>query len=171
MNPNLCHSVKNGSLPSAFVKISASWYCVGTYEALIIPACNFSRTMWQFISMCFVRSWNTGFAAICNVAWLSQKNWASKLHGTFKSRDKYRNQTISKQVLAIARYSAFANDLDKFVCSFDFHEIIEEPRKNAIPRYWSLSLSRNKLSMSDCSRMAITIFVPVILWCTLAHKC
>jgi len=26
-------------------------------------------------------------------------------------------------------------DLDTFVCFFDFHEIIEEPRKNAIPRY------------------------------------
>jgi len=43
MNPNLCRSVKNCSLPSAFVKISASWYCVGTYEGLIIPASNFSR--------------------------------------------------------------------------------------------------------------------------------
>jgi len=29
----------------------------------------------------------------------------------------------------IARYSASADDLDMFVCFFDFHEIIEEPRK------------------------------------------
>jgi len=49
-------------------------------------------------------------------------------------------------------------------------------KKNAIPRYWSpsclttSSLSRNKLSMSDCSRMTIAILVPMILWCTLGLK-
>jgi len=79
--------------------------------------------------MCFVRSWNIRFAVICNAAWLSQKSWAGKLHDTFKSYNGYRNQTISKQVLVIVRYSASADDLDMFVCFFYFHEIIKEPRK------------------------------------------
>jgi len=35
--------------------------------------------------------------------------------------------------MAIARYSASADDLDTFVCFFDFHEIIEEPRKMQYP--------------------------------------
>jgi len=131
--PNLRRNVKKCSLPSAFVKISTSWYYVGTSEGLIIPACNFSRTMWQSISMYFVCSWNIGFAAICKAAWLSQKSRAGKLHGTFKFCNRYCNQTISKQVLAITRYSASADDLDTFVCFFYFHEIIEEPRKMQYP--------------------------------------
>jgi len=137
--PNLHHSVKKCSLPNAFVKISTSWYFVGTYEGLIIPACNFSRTMWQSILMCFVCSWNTGFAAICKAAWLSQKSRAGRLHGTFKSCNRYRNQTISKQVLAIARYSASTDDLYTFVCFFLFPWNNRRTKKSAIPRYWSPS--------------------------------
>jgi len=133
MNPNLRRSVKNYSLPSAFIKISASWYCVNTYEGLIIPVCNFSRTMWQSISMCFVRSWKTGFVAICKATWLSQKSRADKLHDTFKSCNRYRNKIISKLVLTIARYSTSADDLDTLVCFFYFHEIIEELRKMQYP--------------------------------------
>jgi len=131
--PNLHRSVKKCSLPSAFIKMSASWYYVGTYEGLIIPACNFSHTMWQSISMCFVHSWNTGFAAICKAARLSQKSRVGRLDGTFKSCIRYCNQPISKQLLSIVRYSASADDLDTFVCFFDFHEIIEEPRKMQYP--------------------------------------
>ena len=95
--------------------------------------------MWQSISMCFVRSWNTGFAVICNVAWLSQKSWAGKLNGTFKSYNRYHNQTISKQVLVIARYFASANDLDTFVCFFLLPWDNRRTKKNAIPKYWSPS--------------------------------
>ena len=123
-----------------FAQWLASWYCVGT--KLIIPTCSFSRTMWKSISMCFVRSWNTKFVVICNAAWLSQKSWASKLHGT---------------------------DLNTFVCFFYFHEIIEEWRKMQYTDTSCLTTSRlscNKLSMSDCSRMAITILVPVMYFRT-----
>jgi len=129
MNPSLCRIVQKCSLFSAILKIYVSCYCVGTYERQIISAYNFSRTTWQSISMCFVRSWNTGFAAICNVVWLSQKSRADKLHGTFKSCNRYATKTISKHVLVIAWFSAFADDLDTFVCFFYFHEIIENKKK------------------------------------------
>ena len=128
MNPIYVVASTTVPCPSAFLKIYVSWYSVHMKEWL---TCNFSRTMWQSISMCFVHSWNTGFAVICNAAGLLQKSWADKLHSTFKSCNRYHNQTISKHVLAIARYSASANDLDTFVYFFD--EIIEEPRKMQYP--------------------------------------
>ena len=79
--------------------------------------------------------------------------------------NRYRNQTISKQVLAIAWYSASADDFDTFVCFIDFHEIIEEPRKMQYPDtdLRVVRQSHNKLSMSDYFRMAIAILVVVIL--------
>ena len=45
----------------------------------------------------------------------------------------YLNQVNSKQVFAIARYSASADDLDTLVCFLDFQEIIEFPRKMQNP--------------------------------------
>ena len=86
------------------------------------------------MSDCFWNAKSQGQKELFNVAWLSQKSWAAKLHATFKSCNRYRNQTISKQVLTIARYFDSADDLDTFVCFFNFHVII-----NAIPRYWSPS--------------------------------
>ena len=68
-----------------------------------------------------------------------------------------------------SRYFASADDLDTFVCFFDFHEIIEGQKKCNTQILISelsdnlLNLSRNKLSMSNCSRMAITILVLMIL--------
>ena len=83
--------------------------------------------------MCFVRSWKTGLAAICNAAWLSQYNNAGSDSETFKSWRMYLNQVNSKQVFVIARYSASADDLDTLVCFLDFQEIIEFPRKMQNP--------------------------------------
>ena len=76
---------------------------------------------------------------------------------------------LSKQVLAILRYSASTDDLDTF---FFLPWDNRRTKKNTQILNFELSdnlpsMSRNKLSMSDCSRMAITILVPTIVWCTL----
>ena len=136
---------------------------------MIIPTCNFLAQCGS-LSQCVLCVHEIILNLLLYVMPLDCHRKASKLHGTFKSCNRYRNQTISKQVLTIARYSAPADDLDMFVFFFFyFHEIIEEPRKmQYLDTDIQLSdnlpcLSRNKMSMSACFRMAITILVPVIL--------
>jgi len=127
-SPNLCN-VTNWSFPKAFVKTFADWKHVGSYEGLITSACSFSRTIWQSISICFVCLWKTGLAVICKAAWLSQNNGAWAVYGVFKSCSIKSNQVSSKHVLAIARYSTSANDLETLACFLDFYEMSEFPRK------------------------------------------
>jgi len=170
-DPNLCRSIKKCSLPSAFVKIYASWYCVGTDEWLIIPTYNFSRTTWQSISMCFVHSWNTGFTTICNAAWLSQKIWVDKLHDTFKY---YIATKLSPNKYCPSR-GILLSQWSWYVCLFFFLLPWDNRRtkKNAIPSEFFDNLpvwAAISYQMSDCSWMAIAILVPVILWCTLGLK-
>ena len=89
---------KYHGLPTCFAKsrtdlskrlskyIYANWQYEETRDGVIIPTCNFSRTMWQSISICFVRSWNTRFAAIWSVVWLSQYKGVGMLIETLRSR-------------------------------------------------------------------------------------
>lgn len=46
------------------VRRSAGCWLVGKWAIWMIPFWNLERTIWQSISMCFVRSWNTGLEAI-----------------------------------------------------------------------------------------------------------
>ena len=120
-SPNLLCNVTKWSFPKA------------TYEGLITPACSFSRTTWQSISICFVCLWKTGLAAICKATWLSQNNGAWAVCGVFKSCSIKSNQVSAKHVLAIARYSTSADDLETLACFLDFHEISEFSRKTQYP--------------------------------------
>ena len=70
---------------------------------------------------------------MCKAAWLSQNNGVGATSGTFKSCNMNRSQVSSKHVLAIARYSDFADDLKTITCFLDFHEIREFPRKMQNP--------------------------------------
>jgi hypothetical protein len=64
---------------------------------------------------------------------LSQNNGVGAACGTFKSCNMNRSQVSSKHVLAIARYSDSADDLETITCFFDFHEMREFPRKTQNP--------------------------------------
>jgi len=55
----------------ALVKMSASWHWEATWVVVMLPSCILSRMAWQSNSICFVRSWKTGLAAMCKAAWLS----------------------------------------------------------------------------------------------------
>ena len=70
--PNLLIKSRNAGAPSALVNTSASCKLVLTWKVLIMPACIFSLIKWQSTSICFVLSWNTGLAAMCKAALLSQ---------------------------------------------------------------------------------------------------
>ncbi|XP_035546970.1 G-type lectin S-receptor-like serine/threonine-protein kinase LECRK1 [Juglans regia] len=73
--------IKNDTITSSRLKAgeckglvskSANWAEENTCTSLTCPAAILSRTRWQSSSMCFMHSWNTGFAAICMAARLSQ---------------------------------------------------------------------------------------------------
>ena len=50
-----------------------------------------------------------------------------------KSRRREINQTNSKVTLAIAWYSASADERDTMLCFFDFHKISDSPRNTQKP--------------------------------------
>ena len=113
--------------------MSASWWCVEICSVFKLPDCTFSRTKWQSISMCFVRSWNTRFAAIWRAAWLSQQRIAGFEWLTPSSFSNERSQVSSQVAFAIDLYSASADDLETVCCFFDFQEIKESPRNTQKP--------------------------------------
>ena len=61
---------------SALVYMSTSYWAEAMGSNLISPECSFSHAMWQSISICFVRSWKTGLAAMWSVERLSQNKRA-----------------------------------------------------------------------------------------------
>ncbi|CAL9000681.1 unnamed protein product [Prunus brigantina] len=59
--------------------------------------------------------------------------WNTQLKSLYQTISNRRIQVSSKQVLAIARYSAFADDLEALACFLDFHEARAFPRKTQYP--------------------------------------
>lgn len=87
------------------------------------------RMKWQSISMCLVRSWNTGLAAMWMAARLSQKNGTVPACLTSKCYNNMRNHMILHVVLAVTRYSTSAEERETIVCFLERHVIGEDPRK------------------------------------------
>ena len=117
----------------ALMNKSTSWCCEDTFIVLRQPACIFSRTRWQSISMCFVISWKTGLAAIWRVVSLSQNSVVGSLLWIPKSRRRAINQINSQVTLAIARYPVSAENRETMLYFLYFHEIKESPRKTQKP--------------------------------------
>ena len=104
--PNLDIKYSNVGLGKAFVKRSAIWFFVEMWGVTMRPSCTASFTWWQSASICFVRSWKTGFAAIWIAAWLSQwrvirREWLEP--SVFSNAFSHLS---SRRVYAIALYSA-----------------------------------------------------------------
>ena len=66
--PILVRRLENWFNFKDFVKRSANWDCVLMSMSFITLACTLSLTLWQSISMCFLRSWNTVLVPIWIVA-------------------------------------------------------------------------------------------------------
>ena len=133
-NPILLIKKPNWVGCRALVKTSASWWVVETCMVFSLPDWTFSCTKWQFISMCLVYSWNIGFAAMCKVAWLSQYIRAGFGWLISSSLSKDWSQVSSHVALAIALYSASAEDLETVCCFLDFQDIKELPRNTQKPK-------------------------------------
>lgn len=112
----------------ALVSKSAGCCLVPTNDSCRLPSLILSRTKWQSISMCLVRSWNTGLFAMWIADTLSQKSWATASHFIPKSCKRYWKKVMSLLALAMERYSAVAEERETTCCFFDFQEIRESPK-------------------------------------------
>jgi len=59
--------------PRAFVKMSASWCWEETWKVRRTHDWIFSRTTWQSMSMCLIRSWKTWLAAMWRESYCHNK--------------------------------------------------------------------------------------------------
>ncbi|CAL8988629.1 unnamed protein product [Prunus brigantina] len=83
--------------------------------------------------MCFVRSWNTGLAAMCRAAWLSQYKRAGCKCVTCKSCKRYLSHTNSQVRDAMDLYSDSAEERDTIDCFLLFQDMGAPPRKMQNP--------------------------------------
>jgi len=108
--------------------MSANCSCEEIGSSLRHPWFTFSRTMWQSISMCLVRSWKTGLQAIWMADLLSQYKVAGWMKGTWKSCRRYVSHWSSHVVDAKARYSASEELFETVGCFFEHQEMSDGPR-------------------------------------------
>ena len=87
----------------------------------------------QSTSICFVRSWYTGFATIWMTFVLLPWNGMGLVEGNSSFERRPRNHTISKQAVDMAQYSAPVEDLETQSCFLHFQEIKASPRKITQP--------------------------------------
>ena len=144
---------------SGLVNKSASCWRVLTGSNLKAPAKRWCRTKWKSISICLVRSWNTGFEAMWIAARLSEKSTALDDSSTPKSPRSCCSQINSLAAVAIARYSASADDFDTVVCFLDFQEIRDSPKKTQSPvmerrESWHVPQSASEKALSCRSEVA-----------------
>ena len=108
---------------SDLVKISASRSLEFINEVVISPEMIFSRMKWQSISICLVRSWETGLEVMCKTAWLSQMSFIEPTLQNFNSWNSCLNHISSHVVRVIAQYFASAFDLTITFCFLLFYEM------------------------------------------------
>ena len=154
--PNLLSRFENRGEPNDLVKTSVGCFDVDIWKVLTVPAWTFSLTRWQSISMCFVRSWNTGIDAMWSAAWLSNKNLAGCECSIPRSCKMYWSQVISQQTDAMEPYSASALERETMICFLVFQEIRECPRKmkyhvadRLVSRYLAQSTSHNAFNCNE----------------------
>lgn len=103
------------------------------YPVVRSPESRRSRTKWQSISICLVRSWKTGFLKMCRAAWLSQKMSIGVVWKTPMAARKYLIQMSSLVTVAMARYSASADEQETSPCFFVFQDMGDPPRATKKP--------------------------------------
>ena len=128
--PNLTSKVCNRWEPSGLVSRSAICCFELRWTGTISFRSTRSRTKKQSISTCFVLSWKTGLLAICFAASLSQNNGVGPTIVTSSSFNSQRTYIISLTAVAIARYSASAEERDTTDCFFDFQDIGAPPNRS-----------------------------------------
>ena len=127
--PSLETRVLNWVGDKGLIKTSASCMEDLTGRSLRRPFSDFSRTIWQSNSICFVRSWKTWLEAIWIADRLSQNRLAGWVNGMRNSWRRYVSHWSSHVVVAKARYSA-SDELREIVdCFLERYDMRELPRK------------------------------------------
>jgi len=93
---------------------------------------------WQSTSICFVRSWKTGLAAICTTLVLSAWIEVEWCWGKLSSPNNPRSQVISEQTEDIARYSDLVEDLKTLSCFLLFQEmsVLSKNMHQPVTKWW-----------------------------------
>src|ERR1700738_2113 len=122
------------SLAKAFVRMSATIYCVGQYSNSTILFSIFSLMKWCCTSMCFDLSWLVGFLANAIEPWLSHMMVVASSWTQPKSSINCRSQMASLVQRFMAMYSASIVDCATVCCRLLFHETAPSPTKENVPR-------------------------------------
>ena len=127
MNTQLAYEVNKLLVSQWFGKNVRELMCGRNIGSLNNPDWIFSQMRWQSSSMCFVYSWKNGLAEICKASLLSQCRIVGCEWETCKSLIRKRIHVILQLAVAMARYSASAEERDTVVRFLDYQEIKESP--------------------------------------------
>jgi hypothetical protein len=131
-----------------FVKISASWSCVGTWIKAIFPFSTLSLRKWCLTSMCLVLEWRTGFFATLIALVLS--HWSgTSIYSSPKSLMVYVIQKSWEQQLAAATYSASVVDWATLDCLGEDQDTKVDPKNWQVPEVDFLSNRHPAKSASE----------------------
>lgn len=136
----------------------SNWSCPTWWKCLQVAPLSISLLAWLPLSPLahaqnnnpspLVRSWKTGFLVICKAACLSQYSTVAFCCFAPSSLSSHLSHISSLTVLAMARYSDSAEDLDTTLSFFVGQEMGEPPSFTIYPRkayLWDIFPSHNKL--------------------------
>lgn len=132
-NRSLERKWKNDWGKRALVNISAICWVEGRGRSFMRSIETFSRTTWQSISRCFIRSWKTGLVAKWRALLLSQYRAGCLSHVIQRLLSKNCSHCNSHVAKAKALYSS--SELDRAIvdCLLECHVIKDSPRKKQYP--------------------------------------
>lgn len=110
------------------VRMFVVWSSVGTYYNTTNPSSTYCRMKWQWISMCFVRSWKIGFLASFSTPWLSQNKREGPTWDIFMSESIQQSQTTSHAALTVPWYFASVKERASACCFLLVHVTAPMPR-------------------------------------------
>ena len=129
--PNIPLNNSNFTHPRGLVKISAKLSQALQYSTHISFDCIFSRTKWNWVSICLVFLWKTGLYASFIVLWLSVLMLVASFWLSPALLSNLLNQMASHIAAHNAWYSTSHDDNAKILFFFLLHEITLDPILNA----------------------------------------
>ena len=158
--------------PRAFVSMSATWFLVRTYYNCITPHWTPSLIKWHLISMCFDRSWNTGFSESLIQLWLSQKILVAFIIFLNKLKSSVLSYIASHVAILATIYSASA-ELIATDFYFSLHqEIILDPTLKQYPEVLFQSTELPAQSVFNLTSSPRVYFNPYpTVQCTYLRMC
>jgi hypothetical protein len=150
-NPSSPRKRANVAWYKGLVRISASYFSVGTWMRSMFPYSTLSIRKWYLTSMCLVLEWSTGFLATLTALVLSHMRGTWE-HSSPKSLNVYVIQSSYEQQLATWTYSASLVDWATLDCLREDQETSEDPKNWQVPGVDLLSTRHPAKSASEKPR-------------------